>query len=89
MVDFVKCAKPFDASAANPYSVVMFLNIYLKVERYHLTAERCSDEFVFQLLKREGLSDGTHFCTGQALISKLEDLRGLCSTSRRVRMSGW
>jgi hypothetical protein len=61
--------------AANPYLLWMFLNIYLNLG--HMPGNRGGlfDEFVFQLLKREGLTQGDiPDATGRQLLSRLEAL---------------
>jgi formylglycine-generating enzyme required for sulfatase activity/DNA polymerase III delta prime subunit len=61
--------------AANPYLLWMFLQIYLEGGRIPSNRGALFDEFVFQLLKREGFSDGdTLSVEGQHLSGKLEDL---------------
>jgi hypothetical protein len=61
--------------AANPYMLWMFLQIYLEVETIPSNRGALFDEFVFQLLKREGFSDREGLSAeGQALSDKLEEL---------------
>jgi hypothetical protein len=61
--------------AANPYLLWMLLNIYLDAGTIPTNRGAMFDEFVFQLLKREGFSDGDELSAeGQALSVKLEEL---------------
>lgn len=61
--------------AANPYLLWMILNIYLEVGTIPSNRGALFEEFVFQLLKREGLSIGDKLDTeGRALSAKLEEL---------------
>ena len=61
--------------AANSYLLWMVLNIYLEVGTIPSNRGALFEEFVFQLLKREGLSIGEKFnAEGQALSAKLEEL---------------
>jgi hypothetical protein len=61
--------------AANPYLLWMFLQIYLEAGRIPPNRGALFDEFVFQLLKREGLSLGDRLTDeGQELCEKLQEL---------------
>jgi hypothetical protein len=61
--------------AANPYLLWMFLQIYLQAGRIPPNRGALFDEFVFQLLKREGLSEGERLTlVGQKVNTRLERL---------------
>jgi formylglycine-generating enzyme required for sulfatase activity len=61
--------------AANPYMLWMLLHVYLDGETIPSNRGALFDEFVFQLLKREGFSDGEKLiAAGRALTDKLEEL---------------
>lgn len=68
--------------AANPYLLWMFLQLYLQAGRIPPNRGELFDEFVYQLLKREGLSVGDELSAkGRELSDRLEQLAWTMQTS--------
>jgi hypothetical protein len=87
--DAVKTESNLMRLAANPYLLWMFLNVYQKIGTIPSNRGALFDEFVFQLLKREGLCNGDSLSAhGQTLISGLEELAWIMQ-HQSVELDEW